>query len=296
MKTKLSFVLVMFFITFLSNIAFSQVGNTIVDTNSVWSINNQIVYPTSPTSYYIHLKGDTIIDSKQYTKLWTNNDLSLTDDMDFYGLIREENQKTYLRVFESSTDTLFNESLLYDFSLSNGDVFTINALDTVFNFSVIVDSIVVNNIMYKRISLSNSILSDITWVEKIGSLERGLFYGLNVFNDGVREDLLCYYYNDICLYSNPNFNYCVIGLDNPLNQECKTSIYPNPFKDFLNIYSNDLISMIEVLDMEGRLLISKEGINNISYCADLYSLTKGVYILKLLFMNGNFASYKLLKQ
>ena len=141
MKSKLSLVFVMFFITIFSNNLYSQVGNTIVDTNSVWSINNQIVYPMPPTSYYIHLKGDTIINSKQYTKVWKNNDLSLTNDMELYGLIREENQKTYIRHFESSTDTLYNESLMYDFSLTNGDVYTINALDTVFNFDVKIQGI-----------------------------------------------------------------------------------------------------------------------------------------------------------
>ena len=293
---NISLVLVMFLITFLSNIAYSQVGNTIVDTNSVWSINNQIVYPTPPTSYYIHLKGDTIIDSKQYTKVWTNNDLSLTDDMEFYGLIREENQKTYLRRFESSTDTLYNESLLYDFTLSNGDIYTINGLDTVFTFNVNVDSIEINNIKYKRISLSNSILSDITWVEKIGCLEMGLFYGSSIFNEGVREDLLCYYYNDNCLYTNPEFNYCYVGLENPLKEEEKTIIYPNPVKDYINIESKEIISKIEVLDIEGRLLISKENINNINYTTNLNSLSKGVYLLKVIYKNGKIASYKLLKQ
>ncbi len=295
-KRNLSLVLVMFFITFFSNITFSQVGNTIVDTNSVWSINNQIVYPTPPTSYYIHLKGDTIIDSKHYTKVWTNNDLSLTDDMEFYGLIREENQKTYLRRFESSTDTLYNESLIYDFSLSNGDVYTINGLDTVFTFSVNVDSIEINNVMYKRISLYNSILSEINWIEKIGCLEGGLFYGSRMFNDGVMEDLLCYYYNNSCLYTNPNFNYCTVGLDNPLNTESKTIIYPNPVKDYLNIESEEIISKIEILDIEGRLLIKKENINNINYSTNLDSLSKGVYILKIIYKNGKISSDKLLKQ
>ena len=296
MKRNLSLVLVMFFITLFSNNLYSQVSNTIVDTNSVWSINNQIVYPMPPTSYYIHLKGDTIIDSKQYTKVWKNNDLSLTDDMELYGLIREENQKTYLRRFESSIDTLYNESLLYDFTLSNGDVYTINGLDTVFTFNVNVDSIEINNIKYKRISLSNSILSDIIWVEKIGCLEMGLFYCPRIFNEGVRKDLLCYYYNNSCLYTNPEFNYCFVGLDNPLKEDEKTIIYPNPVKDFLNIESKEIISEIEVLDIEVRLLIRKEDINNINYTTNLNSLSKGVYILKIKYNNQKTSSCKLIKQ
>lgn len=297
MKNRnLSLVLVMFFITLFSNNLYSQVGNTIVDTNSVWSINKQIVYPMPPTSYYIHLKGDTIIDSKQYTKVWKNNDLSLTDDMELYGLIREESQKTYFRYFQSSTNTLFSESLIYDFTLSNGDVYTINAFDTVFTFSVNVDSIELNNIMYKRISLSNSMFSEIIWVEKMGCFNAGLFYSLPIFNEGISEDLLCYYYNNNCLYTNPDFNYCFVGLDNPLKEDEKTIIYPNPVKDYLTIDSKEIISKIEVLDIEGRLLIRKEDINNINYTTNLNSLSKGVYILKLKYKNQKIASFKLIKQ
>lgn len=100
MKSNLSLVFVMFFITIFSNNLYSQVGNTIVDTNSVWSILMEYASPEPiPETYYIHLRGDTLIDSKHYTKIWINNDLSLTDDMEFYGLIREEEQKTYIRRF-----------------------------------------------------------------------------------------------------------------------------------------------------------------------------------------------------
>lgn len=295
MNKKLSLIWVVFFITFLSNIAYSQIGNTIVDTNSVWSINNQISSPTPPTSYYIHLKGDTIIDSKQYTKVWNNNDLSLTDDMELYGLIREENQKTYIRY---NYNGLSGENLLYDFSLNIGDSVLLYQIDTIYFywFTVTnVDSIEINNEMHKRIILSGNFYTDITWVEKIGCLDRGLFYSPMIFLCGVREDLLCYYYYNSCLYTNPNFNYCTVGLDNPLKTESKTIIYPNPVKDYLNIDSEEMISNIEILDIEGRLLISKENINNINYSTNLDSLSKGVYILKIIYKNGKIGSYKLLK-
>ena len=295
MNKKLSLIWVVFFIKLFSNNLYSQVGNTIVDTNSVWSINNQIVYPMPPTSYYIHLKGDTIIDSKQYTKVWNNNDLSLTDDMELYGLIREENQKTYIRY---NYNGLSGENLLYDFSLNIGDSVLLYQIDTIYFywFTVTnVDSIEINNKMHKRIILSGNFYTDITWVEKIGCLDIGLFYSPMIFLCGVREDLLCYYYNNSCLYTNPNFNYCTVGLDNPLKTESKTIIYPNPVKDYLNIESKEIISKIEVLDIEGRLLIRKEDINNINYTTNLNSLSKGVYILKIKYKNQKIASYKLLK-
>ena len=57
-----------------------------------------------------------------------------------------------------------------------------------------------------------------------------------------------------------------------------------------------MISNIEILDIEGRLLISKENINNINYSTNLDSLSKGVYVLKIIYKNGKIGSDKLLKQ
>jgi len=292
---NLSLVLVMFLITFLSNIAYSQVGNTIVDTNSVWFINMEYVIENPiPINYYVHLKGDTIIDLKHYTKVWTNNDLSLTDDMELYGLIREENQKTYFRYFHSPTNAFSNESLQYDFSLPIGD--SIRFIDYWFT-NIMIDSVEVNGNKYKEMKLSDR-YDTISLIEKIGNIEGGLLYTMKLFNDGCINNLLCYYNNDKCLYTNPEFNYCFLSLDNPIKteEEEKTIIYPNPVKDYLNIESKEIISKIEVLDIEGRLLISKENINNINYSTNLDSLSKGVYILKIIYKNGKIASYKLLKE
>ncbi len=293
MKRELSLVFLMFLIMCSSSIAYSQDENTIVDINSVWSINNQIVYPMPPTSYYIHLNGDTVVDSKHYTKVWTNNSLSLTNDMEFYGLIREQNQKTYFRNYHSSLDSLYEESLIYDFSLTENDTFMINILDTVVYLDVSVGMFNLNNMAVKKITLSNPLLSqDIVWVEKIGNL-KGLFH--NQFICGVMTDLLCYYQRNNVLYSNPEFNYCSLSLDEPIKKEEKAIIYPNPVRDLLNIESKEMMSKIEVLDIEGRLLTSEENINSITHRINLSSKNKGVYIIKIIFMNSEVGFYKLIK-
>jgi len=286
MKKKLLLVLVMFFITLFSNNLYSQVGNTIVDTNSVWSMYMEyVVAEPVPETYYIHLKGDTLIDSKHYTKIWKNNDLYPTDNMEFEGFIREENQKTYYR---------YNvEELMYDFSLPLGDSIKYNDF---WCKNIMVDSVEINGNKYKEMKLS-TVFGVISIIEKIGSIEEGLFYTMRLLNDGCINKLLCYYNNNSCLYTNPEFNYCSLSLDNPIKTEEdeKTIIYPNPVKDYLNIDSKEIISKIEVLDIEGRLLIRKEDINNINYTTNLNSLSKGVYILKIKYKNQKIASYKLLK-
>ena len=205
----LSLILVMFLITFLSNIAYSQVRNTIVDTNSVWSISNQIVYPNPPppTSSFLHLSGDTIIDSKHYTKIWENNDLYLTDSMRFCGFIREENKKTYYRYD--------NESLIYDFSLPIGKSIVFN---DIWFTNIMIDSVKINGNKYKQMKLSNG-YDTISLIEKIGSIDQGLFYTLHIGYTGSWEHLLCYFNNNNCLYSNPNFNNCSLSVDKPTKKK-----------------------------------------------------------------------------
>ncbi|MBP1645027.1 MAG: hypothetical protein H6Q16_602 [Bacteroidetes bacterium] len=267
-------------ISLSSKISYSQSQNTIVDTNSIWSIYNELVIAESiPTSYYIHLKGDTIIDSKHYIKVWTNNDLSLTDDIEFHALIREENQKTYVRYYHSGMDSILGENLLYDFSLSNGDTFNLNIYEEVFSFNVCVDSIQINNEMRKRIILSGNFISNMTWVEKIGCLEAGLLYE-SLFGVGVIEKLLCYYYNDNVLYSNPEFNYCnIVGINYPRKEENQIKVYPTIIDKEINISSDKYPISLSIIDLFGREVFRKEINNNRAINLDF--LKEGAYIIKL---------------
>lgn len=267
MKRELSLVFLMFLIGFSNSIAYSQVKNTIVDTNSVWSVYHCPVVPNPPpaTSNFIHLKGDTVIDSKRYTKIWENNDLYPTDSMRFCGFIREENKKTFYRADD--------EFIIYDFSLSIGDRIAFNN----FWFTVIeIDSVAINGSKYKQMKLSNR-YKTIALIEKIGNIEKGLFYTLSLGYVGSWEHLLCYFNKNNCLYTNPNFNYCSLSLDKTLD----TDIYPNPVKDYLNIDSKEIISKLEVLDLKSKLLKSKDSINSFKFRINVSSLSTGDYILRI---------------
>lgn len=160
-----------------------------------------------------------------------------------------------------------------------------------------VDSVEINGNKYKEMKLTNG-YDTISLIEKIGNLKGGLLFTMELINDGYINKLLCYYNNDNCLYTNPEFNYCSLGFNNQIKTEDdeKTIIYPNPVKDYLNINSKERISNIEVLDIEGRLLISEENINNINYTTNLNTLSKGVYILKIKYKNQKILSNKLIKE
>ncbi len=96
---------------------------------------------------------------------------------------------------------------------------------------------------------------------------------------GVSKNNTTYYY-DVTLFR--YFGDITTGL-NELSETCEFSIYPNPAKNNLNIevpvnsLQNNIIS---IYDIQGRLVIQANlyvGVNTLN----IYSLTKGMYILRL---------------
>ena len=77
------------------------------------------------------IKGDTVVDGKEYKKVIYSSDNTFFYDTDFtYGIIREENKKVYMRFFfDDYYDPEFplsEEVLMYDFGLNVGDSFVEN--------------------------------------------------------------------------------------------------------------------------------------------------------------------------
>ena len=77
----------------------------------------------------------------------------------------------------------------------------------------------------------------------------------------------------------------VLKVDSFLNNQ--TIIYPNPTSNVLNIESKTNISNIEIIDINGRSLLSKPLDSN-STSINVESLSKGVYFVKVSNEKGNF--------
>jgi hypothetical protein len=85
-----------------------------------------------------------------------------------------------------------------------------------------------------------------------------------------------------------------------VENENQINIFPNPFKDNINILFDNLNSKViyvKLFNAEGKLIKSEEFINNGAKMYDLNTqeLTSGIYVLKI--YNGNYESeFKLLKK
>ena len=70
------------------------------------------------------------------------------------------------------------------------------------------------------------------------------------------------------------------GLGNEEFVTAKTVLFPNPATNNVNINCNCNIKMVELLDIQGRLLATKKGNNN-QIILDISSYTNGVYFVKI---------------
>lgn len=84
----------------------------------------------------------------------------------------------------------------------------------------------------------------------------------------------------------------LIGLDDKIENNQTLILYPNPMKDELNILSNQRIKSIEIYDVFGRKLITKD--KNIDLI-DVSFLSNGVYIISI-YLENKLLNYKMIKR
>ena len=73
--------------------------------------------------------------------------------------------------------------------------------------------------------------------------------------------------------------YALENLNNNEVDQTNFKIYPNPVNNYINIYSNNEISKIEIYDLFGKKLLVKEKEN--LKRVKLSQLSSGVYLVKI---------------
>jgi hypothetical protein len=240
----------------------------------------------------IKILGDTVYDSKEY-KIIGSKYHQLNDLYPYYGFIREDTieQKVYYLPNGYSPQV---EELLYDFSINDGDSITLNHngqdsdyyVDSVRNFTTIIDT---RKAYYLRGPANEWGYSKTPiWVEGIGALSNLLsssdWYGGPL-------GLGCFYSNDIKIFqSELSKEYGVCELNTSVindSQKDEIRIYPNPFRNYINIKGETSIkiSRIELLNVNGQILISKETENNSGSLHEILEISEiecGIYYLRII--------------
>ncbi len=248
--------------------------------------------------YYTN--GDTIVDGKDYKILDGFHYISRT------FLLREEinNKKVFLNKVEAGNN---EEFLLYDFSLTEGDVFNMQNPYSPFPQNggpFILDSIVERPLAdgneYKHFYFSpapgNTVSTEnCVWVEGVGSLSIINAPGGHPDINGV-GNLSCFFKNTEVFYANlDSIEDCI-----PIHLSIKKNNLEEVVISKQNNSSNCIISNaqnvknITVFNLSGKKLeaIKNEGQNSIKI--DLSAYQKGLYILFVDGLGGNRKSFKIL--
>jgi len=228
------------------------------------------------TTHSNHIESDTVINSKIYGVLIDNVYNYGGHYSDTVGYIREDIQsrKTYF-LSKYAKD----EILLYDFSLSIGDIFNAKTFwggseyDTVTN----IDSIVYMGQKRLTITLTNG-NNSLDWIEGIGS-KQGFLY-TNYYHG----TLLCLTSDMELLYKNDaGYDGCIIALYENLDDEPiqnKLKIYPNPATDYIRVEKDKPIESIKILDLYGHILAQYKP-NQKSFVISLSGIKKGLYLINI---------------
>jgi len=243
---------------------------------------------------YVYFDGDSIVGDHSYKKVFMCDD-ALHENVEYKGLMREENQKTYF-IFPKSG----MEYLLYDFSLEKG--MTFEHYHSLRLFEIInSDTVEINGVLKKRLQISyapSSLYNYVvdTWIEDVGSL-LGILYPCVIFN-GSQHSLLCYFQNNELIYKNPEYPKCyyeegedITSVQTIVNNDCY--VFPNPVDDVLTVSSsNNTLLKIEIFNMLGQKVYNQSHGNTI----DISSSPTGLYFLKVYDTNEQVTIFKIIKR
>ena len=252
--------------------------------DGVW-IEKEFCKPGNVTKRQLFCKGDTLIDSHIFNKLFEFSisfydpgyypDTTLTH---YIGAIRNNASKQVL--YRSTWDT--SDVIIYDFNLNLGD--TIVLADGTFIISYI-DSIEYCGRYHTRYieSIGFPCLTK-TLIEGIG-FSNGLFGYYGYFgNCECYTQFICY-----TEWNNQSCSNCEFLLGEKLNTT-DPILFPNPTDGELYINSVNPIYRLQIMDIIGRELYDCSNIYSCNYSINIEGYKSGFYLIKIGYKNKTFWS------
>jgi hypothetical protein len=220
-------------------------------------------YVTENVKFYFN--GDTLINDTLFTKLYyigiaTPTTTPQRNIYGYFGAIRNDSLRKMV---------WFNDKVLYDFNLQLGDSYKYNC-DESENIIYSIDSVLYCN---KYHNFKDSQNNNQFIIEGIGSS-----YGLIPIKCSLsNSNLKC--------YSEKNKNCDTCKIPNIIRSVSTNnlSVFPNPTNNYVIISSEATISLIEIIDITGRIIYAKNGF--VDNKIEIPIQTNGYYILKIKTIN-----------
>lgn len=294
MKSKLS---ILVFLIFNTSV-FAQSYKPLLDNINEWHFTT--CFSGCLTDAY-YTDGDTIVNGKNYKILDGYHYISRT------FLLREDiaTQKVYIKFATSEPS---DEYLLYDFSLSEGDVFDMKNPVTPFPRDgglFVVDSIIARPLQdgnnYKHYYFSpapgnTTSNNNAIWVEGVGSLSLINAPGGKPNINEVGE-LSCFFKDTEVFYANlDSIQDCIpihLGVTKNYLEEVVVTKQLNSNTCILSNTQN--VKSVKVFDLSGKLLSNINNNGNGSITVDLSAYQNGLYVLLANGFGDTKKSFKVLK-
>lgn len=249
-----------------------------------------VVYGWGTNDYYQHIDGDTTIAFNTYKKVYTSSTLNGTQYL--MGMLREELDSGKVYMLNGT------ESLLYDFSLGEGESTTIHGAGAEMVITITdVDSVMVGNELRKRLSFQDA-WGPSYWIDGVGSSYGPFDAALGPIAD-YSPQLLCFYENNSIVWSNPvSSQSCDAQLSTKSFEDLKIEVNPNPFDEGFVIrtnYTGGENFKMSIYDLAGRQVHQQQLMGNSQQMVSLPDLPAGLYLLTLS-RNDNVVSIKLEKE
>jgi len=245
-------------------------------------------------------KGDTVINSFKYYKLYTYSiylpSVGRADTMplQFSKYVRNNDKKQLVYLYDNS-----NEEVLYDFNLKIGDTIlnaTYGKIDGRLNIPIVknIDSVMICGIYHKRYRTQyyNGTYNDTSsLIEGIG-MNMTLFGAPDLIDAGEQTYLCCYTErgDNICSKCDLLLS---IKKGEPISEDVK--IFPNPVSSELSIRSSIPINDVSIFSLIGQTLFKNTGLNSQIITINTENLNKGIYLIKLRLSNSEYKTKILIK-
>ena len=282
-KHKLQITLLIFFTASLFSTVFAQEYEYVPMPikNAIWS-NFELDY-SAPAAYDSMLcinalfDEDTLIDNEKYQKLFQLYDtIPIRENAKLVGYLMEKEKKVYY------IGTYYDEGLLYDFNVQQGDTVIIDLPLPLQLIVLRVDTILLGNKKRKQISFND--FDEMTWIEGIGSTNGLLWPGTYPLNQ--KYTLLCMKKDNEQIYFNDKHGSCFPSYPTHFtNIKKETEVkevttFPNPTNETFNIQFNTVSSgKLTIYNIEGKVMNTIQIKNTQEKNIQVDYLEAGIYII-----------------
>jgi len=289
----------------------SQQYHPFPEDNVCWTVVefNQTYYYWD--TYIYTVKGDTVINSKPYKKIWQLDDIPGTQDTSWYlhSFMRQDTlQKKawFIRRYMSET----TEKLGYDFNVQIGDTVYLPAFDYENSgdsgFVVIhpgFDSTLLWTGEYRKnyfyANLNHNIGLDPYVIEGVGT-QRTPFPNLYYYDSFHQSEMTCLKVNEIYLYgASPIPDECDFTVDiNEIMPNQTVTVKPTPCNSYVNIQFPDYINKeieLKIFNSFGKIILQRKASpQNKELSINTTFYKNGLYIIYTTTKNGSFFSNKII--